>query len=78
MFFAYFSFKHIMHGHIRERKENTQLCKLEHPYFVVQVLHFIEHDFYELHTDVLWLMSFSGEMVIYVFLLGFSSPSHKK
>ena len=28
MFFAYFSFKYIMHGHIGERKENTQLCKL--------------------------------------------------
>ena len=22
----FFSFEHIMHGHIRERKENTQLC----------------------------------------------------
>ena len=60
------------------RKENVQLCKLEHPYFAVQVLHLTEHDFYELHTDVLCLMSFSGEMVIYVFLLGFSSPSCQK
>ena len=42
-----------MHGHIRERKENTQLCKLELPYFAVQVLHFTKNDFYELHTDVL-------------------------
>ena len=44
----------------------------------MQVLHFIEHSFYELHTDVLWLMSFSGEIVIYAFLLGFSNPSHQK
>ena len=42
-----------MHGHIRERKENTQLCKLKHPCFAMQVLHLTEHDFYELHTDVL-------------------------
>ena len=33
-----------MHGHIRERKENAQLCKLEHPCFAVQVL-LIEHAF---------------------------------
>ena len=61
MFFAYFSFKHIMHGYIRE-KENTQLCKLEHPYFDMQVLHLTKHSFYELHTNVLWLMSFSSEI----------------
>ena len=42
-----------MHGHIRERKENAQLCKLEHPYFAVQVLHLTKHGFYELHIDVL-------------------------
>ena len=46
--------------------------------FAVKVLHLIEHGFYELHTDVLWLMSFSGEMVIYVFLLEFFSPSRQK
>ena len=42
------------------------------------MLHFTEHCFNELHTDVLWLTSFSGEMVIYAFLLGFSSPSCQK
>ena len=63
---------------IKQKKENTQLCKLEHPYFVVQVLHLTKHSFYELHTDVLRLTSFSGEMVIYAFLLGFFSPSRQK
>ena len=37
----------------------------------VQVLYLIEHDFCELHTDVMWLTSFSGEIVIYAFLLEF-------
>ena len=32
---------------IQERKENTQLCKIEHPDFVVQVLCFTEHGFYD-------------------------------
>ena len=44
----------------------------------MQVLHLTEHGFYELHIDVLWLMSFYGEMVIYVFFLGFSSSSRQK
>ena len=52
--------------------------KAKHLLFIVQVLHLTEHGFYELHTDVEWLTSFSSEMVIYAFLLGFSSPSHKK
>ena len=43
----------------------------KHPDFAVQVLHLTEHNFYELHTYVLWLMSFSGEMIIYAFFLGF-------
>ena len=31
------------------------------------------------HTDViLWLVGNNGEMVIYAFLLGFSSPSRQK
>ena len=38
---------------IYERKENTQLCKFEHPYFAMQVLHLTEHGFYKLHTYVL-------------------------
>ena len=44
----------------------------------MQVLYFTEHSFYKLHTDVLWLMNFSGEMVIYDFLLEFSSSSDQK
>ena len=47
-----FSFKHIMYGHVREKKK-TQLYKLEHPYFAMQVLHLTKHGFYELHTDFL-------------------------
>ena len=35
------------------------------------MLHLIKHGFYELHTDVLWLTSFSGEMVVDAILLGF-------
>ena len=42
------------------------------------IIHHNKHGFYESHTDVLWLMSFSGEMIIHVFLLGFSSPFHQK
>ena len=44
----------------------------------MQVLHFTEHGLHELHTDVVWLTSFSGEMDIYVFLLEFFSSSHQK
>ena len=77
MFFAYFSFKHIMHGHIWEKRKYPIMYD-EYPDFVVQVLHLIEHSFYELHIDVLRLISFSGEMVIYAFLLGFFSPSRQK
>ena len=34
----------------------------------MQVLYLTEHGFYELHADVLWLTSFSDEMIIYAFL----------
>ena len=44
----------------------------------MQVLHLTEHDFYDLHTYVIWLTSFTGKMVIYAFLLRFSSPSRQK
>ena len=44
----------------------------------MQVLHLTEHDFYELHTNAWWLTSFSGDMVIFVFLLRFFSPSYQK
>ena len=52
--------------------------KAKHLLFIVQVLHLTEHGFYELHTDVVWLASFSGEMIVYAFLLGFFSPSCQK
>ena len=51
-----------MHGHIRERKEI--------PNYV---------SFYaEAYIYYSWLVAFSGEMIIYAFLLGFFSLSHKK
>ena len=52
--------------------------KAKHLVFAVQVLHPIEHGFYELHIGVVWLTSFSGEMVIFAFLLGFFSHSRQK
>ena len=61
---------------MREKKYPFMLAK--HLFFAMQVLHLTEHDFYELHTDVSWLTSFSGQMVINAFLLGFYSPSLKK
>ena len=41
--------KHIMHGYIREKKIPFIW---KHIFLVVQMLHLIEHDFYELHTSV--------------------------
>ena len=47
-----------MHGHIRERKENTQLYKLKHPNFAMPKHTNIIHDWWDL--AVRWLfMSFS-------------------
>ena len=67
IFFAYFLFEHIMHGNIRERR-NTQLCK-------PKTSQFCYAGAYRCYT---WLASFSGEIVIYAFLLEFSSPSCQK
>ena len=55
-----------MHGHIRE-KRNTQLCKPKHHNFAMPK-----------HTDVIHDWRANGEMVIYAFLLEFSSHSVKK
>ena len=55
-----------MHEHIRERKEIPNLCK-PNILFLLCKCYTLPHDFYELHTDVLWLTSFSGEMIIYAF-----------
>ena len=60
-----------MPRHIREGKEIPIYVSQTFFFLVVQVLHLIEHSFYELHTYVLLLTSFSGEMVIYAFLVGF-------
>ena len=62
-----------MHGHIGERKEIPNYVS-QTSFFAMQVLHLTKHCFYELHTNV----SFSGEMVIYIFLLEFFSLSHQK
>ena len=78
MFFAYFFLLSISLMAYRREKKIPNYVSLKHPYFTVQVLHLTKHGFYELHTDVLWLMSFSGKMVIYVFFLVFSSPSRQK
>ena len=57
-----------MHGHIRERKEI--------PNYVKQLTFQL---CYAEHTNViLWLAGNSGEIVIYAFFLGFSSPSRQK
>ena len=61
IFFAYFSFKYIMHGHIREKKiPNYVSLNILILHFAMQVLHLTKHDFYELHIDVLWLTSVGG------------------
>ena len=64
-FFAYFLFKQIMHGHIRERKEIPNDVKL-------LTLPFCYAEAHKCHSC---LAGNSSEMVIYAFLLGFSSPS---
>ena len=64
-----FLFEHIIHGHIREReKRNTQLCK-------PKISQFCYTRAYRCYT---WLVGVNGEMVIYAFLLGFSSHSRQK
>ena len=66
--FAYFSInKHIMHGHIRDRKEIPNDVK----HLTFQFCYAKAHKYS-------WLAGNSGEMVIYAFLLGFSSLSHQK
>jgi len=43
--------RHIIHGHIGERKVlPNYVCQTS--FHAVQVLHLTEHGFYELHTDV--------------------------
>ena len=57
-----------MHGHIREREEIPNYVKPQTSQFCCAWAH-------KCYT---WLAGFSVKMVIYVFLLEFSSPSIKK
>ena len=67
VFFAYFSFKHSMHGHIREREEV--------PNYVSQNITILLCR----STQMLYMIvGFSGEMIIYALLLEFSSSSCQK
>ena len=63
VFFAYFSFEHSMHGHIRE-KRNTHLCKLKHPNFTVPKYTDVIHDWRAL--VVKWLFMPVRTYVIYL------------
>ena len=57
-----------MHGHIKDRKEI--------PKYVKQLT--FQFCYAEAHKCHSWLAGNSGEMVIYAFFLGFSSPSRQK
>ena len=80
MFFAYFSFKYkkAYHAWAYKRKKKNPFMLAKHLVLAMQFLNLTEHGFYEMHIDVLWLTSFSSEMVIYVFFLGFFSHSRQK
>ena len=71
-----------MHGHIRERKELPNDGKLSTFQFCYAESHKCHwHCTFAIpkHTGVIsWLAGNNGEMAIYVFLLGFSSPSGQK
>ena len=53
-FFAYFSFKHSMHGHIRE-KRNAQLCKPKHHNFAMPKHTDVIHDWWTLAVRRLFM-----------------------
>ena len=75
-------FKQIMNGHIRERKEipnDIKFLTFQFCYAKAHKCHWHCTFATPKHTDVIsWLAGNSGEMVIYAFLLGFSSPSSQK
>ena len=81
-FFTCFSFKQIMHEHIRDRKEIPNYVKhLTFQFCYTETHRCHWHCTFAMpkHTDViLWLTGNNGQIVIYAFLLGFSSPSCKK
>ena len=71
-----------MHGHIRERKEipnDGKHLTFQFSYVEAHKCHWHCTFAMPKHTGViLWLAGNNGEMVIYIFLLGFSSPSNQK
>ena len=71
-----------MHGHIRDREEipnDGKHLTFQFCYAEAHKCHWHCTFAMPKHIGViLWLAGNSGEMVIYTFLLGFSSPSHQK
>ena len=71
-----------MHGHIRERKEipnDGKHLTFQFCYAKAHKCHWHCSFVMQKHIGIiLWLASNNGEMVIYTFLLGFSSHSHQK
>ena len=71
-----------MHEHIRDKKEIPNYVKLlTFQFCYVEAHKCHRHCTFAMskHTDAIsWLASNSGEMVIYAFLLGFSSSSRQK
>ena len=71
-----------MHGHIREKKKllnDGKLLTFQFCYAEAHKCHWHCTFAMPKHTSVIsWLASNNGEMVIYAFFLGFSSPSQQK
>ena len=68
LFFFSFFFKQIMHKHIRDKKEIPNYVK----HLTFQLC------YAEAHKCHSWLANNNGEMIIYAFLLIFSSSSRQK
>ena len=81
-FLCIFLFKQIMHGHIRKRKEipnDGKLLTFQFCYIEAHKCHWHYTFAMPKHACVIsWLAGNSGKMVIYAFLLGFSSHSRQK
>ena len=75
-------FKQIMHGHIKERKEIPNDGKdLTFQFYCAEAHKCYWYCTFAIpkHTGVIsWLAGSNDEMVIYAFILGFSSPSRQK
>ena len=63
IFFAYFLFEHIMHGHIR-KKRNTQLCKPKHHNFATLKHTNVIHDWQILVVRWLFITFFQDFLVL--------------